>query len=584
MRSKILWVTVSVVLGGVALFLVLVLPSLDGVETPDAGLPASSTTSEIPPWNPPVVVDESPTTTTTAQFPTVQDEDWGAQLPPEGFDVTLHVDPDEGLDENDGLDLSTPVRTVERALELASDARSDGNGVRVLLMPGVYRQRFSLIQDPDDSPILVIEAVEPGAAVISGADVWTDWTWDAGVEAFTHEWNFDWGADEWPFEDQPAPDLVGIGGRREVVSVEGTRLDPVENLSDLRDGAFYVDEESDRLYLRPPTGSAFSGSVAEVAVREQLMNFDSVRNVVVRGLTFQHAASPFNDNAVRISNSRNVLFESNRIIENSWTGLGISTSTNLTIRGNDINFNGGGGAGIFRAVESLFVRNDTSFNNWRGAAGGWTGWSIAGVKAVGVHDMAFSQHRAWGNEMRGLWLDYDIVNVSITDSVWCENLLEGLFLEAVQGPVDVSGSRSCDNRGHGLVLVNVYGATISDTVACGNGRPALYMNAERGGRSVTTDDGVIELMAARDLTVTGSAFVGDGPLLDMSIPEDDFALLRSNMIFESNRWLQTGGETGFEFPGGSGDFDDWRAASGQDDDSFWDPSAGDVDCFEFSSD
>lgn len=526
---------------------------------------------DLPPWEPPTAEASDTSIVTSVGSP--DDSSFavasGAQLPQEEFDVTFFVDPVAGRDGNPGRDEDTALRTIGYALLHASEARRSGDAVRVVLMPGVYREGFGLRQDPEDSPLLVVEPAEPGTAIVSGADTWTDWEWSEEDQAFVHEWPFDW---------EPASGVEEIVGRRELVAVGGVLLDQVLKLSALTDGAFFVDPEADRLYMRPPSGSEFPGLAAEVGVRELLMNLDSARNVVIRGLTFQHAPSPFESNAVRISNSRDVLFESNRVVDNGWTGLGVSTSSRLTIRNNELNSNGGGGAGIFKTEDVVFEGNDTSLNNWRGVRGDYVGWSIAGVKAVGVHQLAIRGHRAWGNATRGLWLDFDVVDISIEDSSWCHNLTDGLFLEAAPGPITVRRIQACENQRHGILLVNVYGVTLSESVVCGNGDAAIHMDAEPGGRSVTTDGGVLQMSAALDLTVRSSVFAGKGPLLRLSIPREDFTALLPTMTFEANEWLLTSNRRAFEFPGGGGDIAEWRRASGQDSESGWDPAAPAIDC------
>ncbi|HSJ28847.1 MAG TPA: right-handed parallel beta-helix repeat-containing protein [Acidimicrobiia bacterium] len=551
--------------GALAVGLVAAVLALSSDSTLEGAPGVSSTLPEsLPEWTTTTVASD---TTTTSAPPAVELAATGAVLPGETPSVVLHVDPERGADDNDGEE-ATPFATVARALGSASQFRREGESVRVVLAPGVYRETIELRQDPDDSPLLVIEAAEPGEAVVSGADLFTAWSWSDDDQAFLHPWPFDWGA---------APDVEEVVGRREMVVVEGVRLEQVTQARDLRPGTFLVDETTDRLLMLPPDGSTFAGLAAEVAVRERTLNLDSVRHVVVRGITFQHAATPFESSGVRISNSRHVLFEHNRVREHSWTGLGLSTSQSLTIRDNEINENGGGGAGMFQVRDVLFEGNDTSLNNWRGVKGEYVGWSIAGIKAVGIRDVAFVRHRAWWNSTRGLWLDYDVRNVTVDDSSWCHNLTDGLFVEAAPGPVRVSGSESCENGRYGLLLVNVYGATLAHNLVCGNNEAQIHMNAESGGREIVADDGTFRMVAARDLTLDSNRIVGDPPLLDIGIPRADFAELVDTLESDNNEWVSWG-RGGFDFPGGSGSLEDWQEATGADASSTW--STGGASCSE----
>ena len=539
----------------------------------ESGVTTTVAASELPAWSTTTTTtatDSAPvSTTSTVPDHTSEVFATGAVIEDESVDVVLYVDP-AGDDANQGLDQSEPLRTVSHALELASELRLGGNAVKVELAPGIYRESIELLQDPDGSPVLVLEAAEPGTAVITGADTWTDWVWNEDRGAFVHEWPFDWAPESDFGEIVGRDDIEEIVGRREIVVVEGVRLDQVLRTSDLTDGKFMVDEEADELLLLPPEGSSFPGLEAEVAVRERVMNLDSVRNVVVRGLTFRHAAAPFESSAVRISNSQDVLFESNTVVENSWTGLGLSTSSSLTVRGNVLNENGGGGAGLFKTVDVLFDGNDTSVNNWRGFAGDYTGWSIAGVKAVAVRDLVIRGHRAWANLARGLWLDFDVSRVSIEDSSACHNISDGLYLEAVLGPVVVQGTESCENGRYGLLIVNIYETTLVDSVICGNADAQIHMNANQGGRQIETDDGVIDMIAARDLTMVSNTVAGTNPLFDVGISESDFTELVNTLTAGSNTWHSFGGnDEAFSFPGGDGDLEAWQEATGSDLDSTW---------------
>ena len=568
-RWAVLAVTVLVVGAGVA---ALVITQFGADDT----VPTTVDASAIPPWSTTTTTasdadpQSSPSTVPAEQFETFAT---GASIPDETVDVVLYVSP-EGDDSGDGTDENAPLRTISRALEAASELRLGGQAVKIEVGPGVYRESVELRQDPDDSPVLVLEAAEPGTAVISGADVWTDWAWSEERGAFVHDWPFDWAPGSDFGEVVGRDDIEEIVGRREIVIVEDTRLDQVLRERDLAAGTFMVDDDAGELLLLPPEGSSFSGLEAEVAVRERVLNLDSVRNMVVRGLTFRHAAAPFESTAVRISNSRHVLFEANTVVENSWTGLGLSTSNALTVRGNVLNENGGGGVGMFQTVDVVLEGNDTSLNNWRGYAGDYTGWSIAGVKAVGVHELVIRDHRAWGNLARGLWLDYDIVRVSIEDSSACHNISDGLYLEAVQGPVVVRGTESCENGRYGLLIVNIYETSLVDNVICGNADAQIHMNANQGGRQIETADGVIDMIAARDLTMTSNLVAGRNPLFDVGISDAHFSELVATLTAGSNTWHSFGGDGDpFQFPGGDGGLEDWQEATGAEEDSTFNTGA-----------
>jgi len=566
-----MWIGIASVAGAGA---VVLFSSFEGTRDEGGALPSgfaeTAPPSSLPPWTAPVptedaaVEDEDPASFDGTEFFGVT----GAQLDTSEFDITLYVDPASGSDQNPGTTPEERLASVTSALRIASDLRASGQGVRILLAPGTYRETIRSGGDADDAPLLVIAAETPGSAIITGADSWTDWTWDSDAEAFVHAWPFNWDV---------APDVEEIVGRRELIEVDDELLMQVLEFGDLTDAAFFVDEEEERLYMRPPAGSSFPSLAAEVAVRPLLLEFDSVRNALVSGLVFTHAANSLDATAVRITNSDNVIFDRNDVVDNNWTGFGLSTSENITISNNTINHNGGGGAGIFRPYNVLFTGNDTSYNNWRGLRGDYLGWSIAGVKSVRASHTAFHRHRAWGNHTRGLWLDYDISNVAVLDSSWCHNLTDGLFLEATQGPVVVKNVESCNNARYGMLLVNLYEASIEDALICGNSVAQIHMDAEPGGREVETDEGVLTLSAALDLTFRSNVVSGKGPLLRVSISDKDFDLLRPTLDSDENAWYGDTPEDAFDLPSGLGGLEDWRTYSGHDLVSTWTASVA-ADC------
>src|SRR5690606_7250001 len=109
------------------------------------------------------------------------------------------------------------------ALQQAVRNRVNGSGTRVVLLPGTYR---SILMpewtDPGAAPI-VIEAAQPGTAVISGADVWDDWSCSGST--CTHSWQYDWGTAANPWAGDV--DIGPLARRRELVIVNGKNLEQV---------------------------------------------------------------------------------------------------------------------------------------------------------------------------------------------------------------------------------------------------------------------------------------------------------------------------------------------------------------------
>jgi hypothetical protein len=70
---------------------------------------------------------------------------------------------------------------------------------------------------------------------------------------------------------------------------------------------------------------------------------------------------------------------------------------------------------------------------------------------------------------------------------------------------------------------------------------------------------------------------GKGPLLRVSISDEDFDLLRPTLDSDENAWYGDTPEDAFDLPSGLGGLEDWRTYSGHDLVSTWTASVA-ADC------
>lgn len=465
--------------------------------------------------------------------------------------TTLYVDVSHpaASDSNPGS-AGAPLATIQAGIDRADAIRKAGNSVRVLIAAGVYRDHVRVGHSTADAPALVVEAAQPGTVRITGTDAWTGWT-SVGGGVYSHPWAFDWA---------PASGVSEIVGRREMAFHAGTRLSQVLSFDALRPGSFFVDAPSDKIYVAVAGGQP---SMVEVAVRPQLLKIDGAKNVTVRGIEFSGAASPFDTSAVQITNVTNVTMANNVVRDNSWVGVSNTTSSAVTLLSNKVTTNGGGGVGAFKVHGLVLEGNETSSNNWRGVQGDYTGWTIAGVKIVGSHNVTVDRHTSTGNQTRGFWIDYDVPGFTMRDSVLCNNLTDGLFIEAAQGPSAVSGTTLCDNGRYGLMISNGRTVTITGSVVCGNAKSALRLETDRPeGRTINTASGSISLNGADNLTLTGNILGGSPRLFDSNLPSNHWAGVVATIQSDTN--VFSTGETTFFYEGGARTLADWQGASGED--------------------
>ena len=389
-----------------------------------------------------------------------------------------------------------PFPTIRMAVAQAQKLRGNGRAVRIVVHPGTYREAVS-IGSSGTNPPLVLESAEPGRAVVSGAEVETRWTPVAGTDLLQASWHQDWGLAPVPasWDGVTVSDAVR---RRESVLIDGKPLTQVLGESQLSAGSFYVDEAGDRLVVRPPAGIAdLRAHTVEVAHRDRTLHvFGTARDVTVRGFTFEAAAAPFEKHMVYVSDATDVVIEGNTFRHSSWGGLGLCCGARITVRDNRSVDNGGNGIDSYKTTGLLLAGNTMTGNNVRGAANGYTGWSVAGSKHLLLRDALLTGNTYDGNWARGLWLDTDVSNVVVRGDRACGNFREGLFVEAVQGPATIEDSTFCTNGQGGIVIATSRGITVQRSLLSGNGKGNLVFAGERSrtwkdhttGASITVGD------------------------------------------------------------------------------------------------
>ena len=404
----------------------------------------------------------------------------------------------------DGSD-ERPFGRISDAVRLAVLLKQRRVASRVEIGPGTYREgpiEFGYSNhtsnDPTNATVIEVVAREPGTVVISGSDVFSDWKHDeSGL--YWHEWARRWGVSPNPWAGEA--EMTDIVLRRELLFVSGERQRQVLERSALTDGTFLVDEARGRIWLKPGPDVDLDESLVEVGVRDVLWDQNHEDHVTVRGLVFQHAATPWEvaKAAVRVSASDGTRFEHCTIVDTNWTGLYVGESAGVRLRNLVLNHNGGQGWAMFRVRDLVVEDSETSYNNWRGALGGFTGWSI-GNKILSAHRLRIYNHRAIENASRGLWLDYDIADAVVDSLVAMRNKRDGIWIEASQGPITVTRSTISDNAEAGIHSTFSRNVVVDSNIIAGNGEAQLKI----GGASTRV---VRDFESGRDLYLSAGGWV-----------------------------------------------------------------------------
>jgi len=349
-------------------------------------------------------------------------------------------------DRNDGTAVQ-PLKTIQRAIDLAFKTGAENEGVRILVYPGTYRETLEVVSWQRPAPLL-IEGVMAGKAIISGSDIFAGWRPDAQrPDILVHDWPHAFGP-----EPNPWPGLMpmkdGAAFRREMLFVDGMPYRQVFGREALFRGTYFIDEGSRQVCLMARPEDRIADATVEISLRpgkrygaqSKLLRIAASANVGIRRLTLEHAATvPFNSGAMQVLGSARILVEDCEMRWNNGAGLGFAPgqgegNRDIVIRRVKANDNGTTGLeGGF--VNGLVEDCQTNGNNWRGAALGATGWAPCGFKLSGIRRLLIRNHVAARNHASGGWFDDHIAHVVLENFQGLNNLRSGLSLEAVDGPV-----------------------------------------------------------------------------------------------------------------------------------------------------
>lgn len=360
----------------------------------------------------------------------------GAHVDDSACKLTLYVDP-TGDDARDGLTAGTALKSLGAAIERAKDPLNRGDGVRVILAPGTYREGYVVLDGnaltaAGRDALLVIQGVAAGQVTISGAvaDGWQPSTWqdqprtETGVYTYRHAWPYEFKIEP---EEKPADALIQF---REMLVLNGHMLRQEASPDKLAPDSFYVDRDSKGVYITLGRELMPSDAI-EIPEKEALLTIRSKNNLVLRNLDFafcnphimggkgrcvdgdwSRAVEICTHGAARDAMNRNVLIEDCSFNQNNSTGLGLLNVQDITLRRCVANTNGWKGIGLTRARNALLVDCQTSHNAWRQL------WSTSrfhdsgGIKIIPNCDtVTLRRFTALDNTVtHGIWTDSGITN------------------------------------------------------------------------------------------------------------------------------------------------------------------------------
>jgi hypothetical protein len=365
--------------------------------------------------------------------------------------AVVYVDGAGGNDNNDGSQ-NSPFKTINKALLTAGANNKNNLGTQINVNPGIYREQLTFPASQTSAPF-TLQAKTPGTVFVSGADSLPGNTWavsSLGPNIYTNSAtsNYIFTAcsppDGWP----PVPPILM---RREMVFVNGFRLNQVMFSNELQPGTFWADAGgSNQIYFWPPAGTNIPDADIEVAnaLRSPLLSTDGVNNFVIRGLTFEYDSS-CTQLGLRVVNGTNILVDNDQFLWNNSMGFGVfagsGSAENVTIQNSVANHNGQIGFGGYKAKYVLFQNDQSSYNSWRGAEGAFYEVGFNGSYFFLYHNSNFNGYDSYYNVSSGVHFDTDNADDQVIGLRSGGNNLEGLSIEASEGPFLVQDSTICSN-------------------------------------------------------------------------------------------------------------------------------------------
>ena len=431
----------------------------------------------------------------------------------------LYVDGATGNDNNNGAK-ATPFQTINKALLVAGANNQTSVGTQINVNPGIYREQLSFPASQTSVPF-TLQAATAGTVFVSGADSLPGNTWAVssyGGDIYT---NSSTASYIFPACAAPGgwPPLPPVVSRREMVFVNGTRLNQVMFSSELQPGTFWADfEVTHQIYLWPPAGTNMPEADVEVAnsARSPLISTNAVNNFVIRGLTFEYDNS-CTQLGPRVVNGTNVLIDSDQFLWNNSIGFGVyagsGSAEKVTVQNSVANHNGQIGFGGYKAKYILFQNDQSSYNSWRGAEGAFYEVGFDGSYFFLYHNSDFNTYSAFYNQGLGVHFDTDNATDQITGMQSGANNLDGLAIEASEGPFTVQNSSFCSNafsaasKTANITVDDSSSVTLTGNTAYNGLRQVYILGNGRAGTN-WEDPTVPILRFNQSLTETGNTFTG----------------------------------------------------------------------------
>lgn len=323
-------------------------------------------------------------------------------------------------------------RHVEAGEDIQAVVEEEGEGAVIVLGPGVHR--LQSIQPKRGQHLIGEEG-----AILNGAMILTDFTIENDL--WVHRGITAEGEQRGTCANRQSACRLP-----ENLFIDDVRLTRVLTLREVGEGKWYLDYDTDTLYL----GSDPSGKLVELSVLPFAIQSDA-REVTIEGLIIEKYATPAQHGAVSPGHGWQI--QGNEI---RWVhGTGIRAGTDLIVSDNYLHHNGqfaiaGGGS------NSIYERNEIAFNH----LGDFSFlWAAGGTKFVHSSGLIIRDNYVHNNLGPGLWIDGFNEDTTFEGNRIVDNLDSGIKIE-ISGSALVRGNLIVGNgfgnpnrwRGAGILI------------------------------------------------------------------------------------------------------------------------------------
>ncbi len=364
----------------------------------------------------------------------------------------------DGSDTGRGTE-NSPLKTIKAAVSRAE------SGQTIVLRRGSYAEEVKI----PATKTLALQSFPQEEVWLDGSVAVTGFEPEGRafvVEGWTAEFDasptYSWGEADgtmagWAFVNPERP----MAAHPDQVWVDGTAQRQVGSLDELSAESFFVDYDTDRLFL----GSDPGGKRVRASSLAKAISIQSPGSTI-RGIGVRRFSPSVPHMAAVTVESDDAEIENVVIEDTSTTGLAVS-GPDAHLRWITLTRNGMLGASATYADGLSAINLEVTGNNTEGfnhspAAGGF---KIGRTRVVHIQDSSFE-----ANNGTGLWFDESVADLTASGNDLIGNRGHGMSVE-ISAQAVIADNIIADNVGHGLKINNTSDVEIWNNSFIDNGRP-----------------------------------------------------------------------------------------------------------------